>query len=130
MGHGGSNPHEEEGHPEVSSHQEGGDSIGQSEIPEGAGGNAGANADPAAFMANLINLLGQAAPNIAPAPPQKKDPVLELKKMGAEKFYGDKADPPIARMMMIRPRVPERELPPNLTASRMMIMSRSGLGSS
>ena len=39
MGHGGDNPHDEEGHPEVSSHQEGGDSIGPSEIPEGAGGN-------------------------------------------------------------------------------------------
>ena len=108
IGHGGSDPHDGEDSVDVSSHREGGGSVRASQIPEpephapGANeGNAGANVDPATFMANFLNLLGQAAPNVAPTPPRKRDPVLELKKMGAEKFYGDRADPELAENWLV-----------------------------
>ena len=100
IGHDGDDPHNSEDSTEVSSHREGGGSVRPSQIrgkesraPRGSEGEASINAEQAAFMRNLLNLLRQAALNLTTmAPPPKRDSVFDLKKMGAEKFYGDKTD--------------------------------------
>lgn len=72
---------------------------GSEEVNENAthsmsGGAAqGVHIDPAVFMHNLMGLLGQ-APQVFPPPATStahttpSNPIMHLKKMGAEKFYG------------------------------------------